>query len=69
MIIEDIGPVDRGMIESNSFGKIIFSAERANQQVRVEISGESNLSDTLDAIETFLIAAGFHPDSVKQSFK
>lgn len=50
------------------WGLVVLSAENEKQSVRVEILGDSNLSDTLDAIETFLIAAGFDSEQVKKSF-
>jgi hypothetical protein len=40
-------------------GRFIFTQEYGPQRVSVEIDGDSNLSDALDAVETFLIAAGF----------
>jgi hypothetical protein len=36
-----------------------FLFEYNGVRVSVELDGDSNLSDTLDAIERFLIAAGF----------
>jgi hypothetical protein len=45
-----------------------FTARQGKQTVSVEISAESGLSDTLEAIETFLIAVGFDPDAVRKSF-
>jgi hypothetical protein len=35
-------------------------------RVSVEIDGDSNLSDTLDAIEQFLLACGFDKDQARQ---
>lgn len=45
-----------------------FTAHQGKQTISVEISAESGLSDTLEAFETFLIAAGFDPEMVRKSF-
>jgi hypothetical protein len=43
-----------------------FLYEYDGSRTTVEIHGDSNLSDTLDAIERFLIAAGFDKTQVRQ---
>lgn len=55
---------------SDPWGKFIFVAEHGNgQRVSVEIRGDSDLSDTVDAIETFLVAAGFDRAQVLEVLK
>jgi hypothetical protein len=43
-----------------------FIYEYDGARTTVEIDGDSNLSDTLDAIERFLIAAGFDKAQARQ---
>lgn len=55
--------------EEQRWGAFRFVAQQGRQTITVEIAGDSNLSDTLDAIESFLIAAGFNAQQVKSSFQ
>jgi len=52
------------------WGRFLFIADHGcGQRVTVEIGSDSNLSDTADAIETFLVAAGFDREQVAEIFK
>jgi hypothetical protein len=44
-----------------------FLFEYNGVRVSVELDGDSNLSDTLDAFETFLIACRFDKDQASQA--
>jgi hypothetical protein len=46
-----------------------FIHEYNGARTTVEIDGDSNLSDTLDAIERFLIAAGFDKAQAREGVR
>ena len=46
-----------------------FIHEHSGSRTTVEIHGDSNLSDTLDALERFLIAAGFNKDQAREGVR
>lgn len=55
---------------TTEWGRFLLVAEQANgQRISIEIPGDTNIGDVIDAIETFLIAAGFHRDHVTEVFK
>jgi hypothetical protein len=50
--------------------RFVLRAEHANgARVEVEVPGDTNLSDMADTIETFLIAAGYLPEQVRELFR
>ena len=56
-------------ISSDEQNRFVLSYFYGGQRVTVEIPADTNLSDMADALETFLIACGFHGQQVKEMFK
>lgn len=49
--------------------KFLFVAQYDQVKATVEVLGDAKLSEVLDALEAFLIAAGFDPQQVKASLR
>jgi hypothetical protein len=57
-------------LTKDELGWFIFVAEHSNGcRIEMRSPGDSCISDIADTIETFLIAAGYMPEQVKELFK